>query len=132
MVFRTTSYVSRRPQDARAECPLLATSGLSGHVRFTSALPPRADVRVPMSGFVPISSALGRQMGRSARGAGGRVIPYMPLSLCPRHGNGALNFRTEAFVGRPGDRGWGPPRIRKPLPLAGFSGHLEPEHPGAR
>ncbi len=36
---------------------LMATSGLSGHVASTSALPPTADVRVSMSAFVPIASA---------------------------------------------------------------------------
>jgi hypothetical protein len=40
-----------------AECPLLANNGLPGHVASTSAPPPRADIRWPMSVIVPISSA---------------------------------------------------------------------------
>ncbi len=38
--------------------PLLANNGLPGHVACTSALPPTADIRWPMSVIVPISSAL--------------------------------------------------------------------------
>ncbi len=41
----------------RVECPLLANNGLSGHVAGTSALPPIAEVRAPMSALVSISSA---------------------------------------------------------------------------
>ncbi len=37
---------------------LMATSGLSGHVASTSALPSEADIRVPMSFIGPISFAL--------------------------------------------------------------------------
>ncbi len=33
------------------QCPLLAKNGLSGHVAGTSALPPTAEVRAPMSGI---------------------------------------------------------------------------------
>ncbi len=36
---------------------LLAINGLSGHVAGTSALPPIAEVRAPMSALAPISSA---------------------------------------------------------------------------
>ncbi len=36
---------------------LLANNGLSGHVAGTSALPPTAEVRAPMSAFPPIWSA---------------------------------------------------------------------------
>ena len=39
------------------ECLLLAKSGSSNHLRTTSAYPPTADIRWPMSAFVPIASA---------------------------------------------------------------------------
>ncbi len=47
------------PLSARAqlECLLLANNGLSGHVASTSAPPPRADIRWPMSGFALFTSA---------------------------------------------------------------------------
>ncbi len=38
-------------------CLLMANNGLPGHVAGTSALPPTADLRVSMSGFMAISSA---------------------------------------------------------------------------
>ncbi len=41
-----------------SECLLLANNGLSGHAASTSAPPPRADIRWPMSVIVPNSSAL--------------------------------------------------------------------------
>ncbi len=44
--------------DQILECPLLANNGLPGHVAGRSALPPTADIRVPKSVIVPISSAL--------------------------------------------------------------------------
>ncbi len=36
---------------------LVANNGLPGHVAGTSALPPTADLRAPMSAFPPIMSA---------------------------------------------------------------------------
>ncbi len=41
----------------RLECPLLANNGLSGHGASTSAPPPRADIRWPMSDFALFTSA---------------------------------------------------------------------------
>ncbi len=42
---------------AAPQCLFLAINGLSGHVAGTSALPPIAEVRGPMSAFALISSA---------------------------------------------------------------------------
>ena len=41
-----------------AESLLMANNGLSNHVAGTSALPPRADIRWPMSAFAPFRSVL--------------------------------------------------------------------------
>jgi hypothetical protein len=48
----------RGPDFDTSECPFLANNGLSGHAASTSAPPPRADIRWPMSAFHPIASAL--------------------------------------------------------------------------
>ena len=44
--------------DMMLECPLVAISGRSNHLRATSALPPTGDIRWLMSAFVPITTAL--------------------------------------------------------------------------
>ena len=49
---RPVLYLLRQRQ-----CPHMAISGLSGHVASTSALPPTADIRMPMSAFALIASA---------------------------------------------------------------------------
>ncbi len=60
-----------------AEFPLLANTGLSGHVASTSALPPTMDLRAPMSAFRPIPSA---SPPGAALPDGAAVGPLMTLS----------------------------------------------------
>ncbi len=71
------------------ECLLLVNNGLCGHVAGTSAYPPTADIRWPMSAFVPIASALppGADIRPAKEGplmrALGRAYEFRRRHSCP-------------------------------------------------
>ena len=71
--------IRRRPSDGRAkpECPVMATSGCSGHAAGPTALPLKADLQAATSAFLAWRSALPRTADAVGRGPPG---PVMTLS----------------------------------------------------
>ncbi len=70
------------------ECPLVAISGSSNHLRATSAYPPTGDIRWPMSVIVLISSAL-----PPAPDVGGTPGECLKLTQLGHSGTPALRSR---------------------------------------